>query len=681
MPNSWLLDTNYNGGLQETHYFDGRLLTADALKADQKAIQTRQNWLGNAAGYGVIEGLAVGKVSTGVAGLSIIKGFGINYTGHILYLPSNMNLTIGKGTPQSSPTAEQTMKKPGTFASAHGQTATNGKAAGTVPSTGNLPEGVYLLTILPARTKFEGLAPMRSGVGGVSSGISNLLGGGSKWEVEGVQFKAIRLDTSDLSGLFQDVQDIKIDDKGNLRQNLLAHWCYGTLTVRNFGIHPFGFPDVYSPLDPNASDISDLSKDDLPLAVFHWDGSQIVFVDQWAVRRRVIHPRAVTGTWKAVMDDRRVADNQARFRQFQDQLDSIISSGSKPNSSIDLTAVKVTNFFTFLPPVGFLPVTQESLQKLLCPHLNDDKKHEKSKEQGQKKEQEGTKSGSDFQLTLSDAELRMLGEFAGGAAGALLNTVFPAAGLVSTTGGILTRAVGALGSLLHLGSSEPALAGQDLGTIINTIEDLFQRVQALEGKGQPSSQQERGTKATGEQQQPSSQQSTLQVSVHREKPEKALPEHTHPSQRVRFHERICATLSWPRKNPHGTERSKTEGFNLATFFDGYLLRISLIGKDRIDLLMNESWYEDAIDLRPDRHPDPSVGYTGEPAYSVEKGLHPMPLLFDIYLVEENLLDTSQPLYVIFHKSLHPVELIRYYKHQQQTLKDPPLQEPTSGPIM
>ena len=52
MPNSWLLDTNYNGGLQETHYFDGRLLTADALKADQDAIQTRLNWLGNAAGAG-----------------------------------------------------------------------------------------------------------------------------------------------------------------------------------------------------------------------------------------------------------------------------------------------------------------------------------------------------------------------------------------------------------------------------------------------------------------------------------------------------------------------------------------------------------------------------------------------------------------------------------------------------
>src|SRR5207245_5527663 len=103
---------------------------------------------------------------------------------------------------------------------------------------------------LPARTKFEGLAPVRSGVGGVSTGISNTLGCGSKWEVEGVQFKVIRLDTSDLSLLFQGVNDIKVDD--TLRRNLLAHWCYGTLKVRDFGIYPFNFPDVYSPLDPKA---------------------------------------------------------------------------------------------------------------------------------------------------------------------------------------------------------------------------------------------------------------------------------------------------------------------------------------------------------------------------------------------------------------------------------------------
>ena len=31
------------------------------------------------------------------------------------------------------------------------------------------------------------------------------------------------------------------------------------------------------------------------------------------------------------------------------------------------------------------------------------------------------------------------------------------------------------------------------------------------------------------------------------------------------------------------------------------------------------------------------------------------------LVEENLRDTTQPLYVIFQKGLHPIELIRYYR--------------------
>jgi len=134
---------------------------------------------------------------------------------------------------------------------------------------------------------------------------------------------------------------------------------------------------------------------------------------------------------------------------------------------------------------------------------------------------------------------------------------------------------------------------------------------------------------------------------------------------VAFHKRVCATISKPRVKADGTARSTKEGFDLGSFFDGYLLRFSLIGKDRVDQLMNTSWYEDAIDLRPDRHPDPAVKYPGEEPkeYPIENGLYPMPLVFDIYLVEENLRDLTQPLYIMFHKALHPAEIIRYYRHR------------------
>src|SRR5947209_1300984 len=443
MPNSWLLEKNFNGGLQETHYFDGRLLSADAFKADQDAVQTRLDWLGRATGYGIIEGLIVRKVQTSETQLSISKGLGLSYAGRVIRLPGDMTLSLTKSAPAPVSTAASAQQKTGTFTSAslvqQQQATSNGNAA-PASTGGIIPEGVYLVTVLPV-SQFEGLAPMRSSMGGVASGVSNAPGCGSKWEVEGVQFKVIRLDTSNLSGLFANVPDIKLDDQGALRQNLLAHWCYGTLIVRDFGIHPFDFTDRYSPLDPNAAFIPDLSADDLPLAAFHWDGSRITFVDSWIARRRIVHPGAVTGTnsslqvgsWKAIMDDRRVADNQARFRQFQDQLDSIVAAGNKPGSGTDLTTVKVRDSFTFLPPVGFLPVTQDSLKTLLC---NID---EKPRIIGREKEEE--QWDTNVHLAVSAPDLRALGVFAGGVAETLLGafggTELIAAN-IARTGGLIS---------------------------------------------------------------------------------------------------------------------------------------------------------------------------------------------------------------------------------------------------
>jgi hypothetical protein len=625
-----MLEKNFNGGLQETHYFDGRLLSADAFKADQDAVQARLDSLGQATGFGVIEGLIVRRVQTSVTQVSISKGIGLNYAGHIVRLAGDMTLNLAKSAPSPATSPPQAQQKTGTFTSVgllRQQQATSNGGAGAPSASGVIPEGVYLLTVLPV-SQFEGMAAMRSSVGGVSSGVSNAPGCGSKWEVEGVQFKVIRLDTSDLSGLFADVPDIQPDDQGALRQNLLAHWCYGTLIVRDFGIRPFDFTDRYSPLDPNAGYIANLSVDDLPLAAFHWDGSQVSFVDMWAARRRVVHPDAVTGTnsslqlgsWKAIMDDRRAAENQARFRQFQDQLDGIVAAGNKPGSGTDLTRVKVTDSFTFLPPVGFLPVTQNSLQEILC-HIE-----EKPRVIGREKEQE--QWDTNVHLVASAPELRALGAFAGGAAEVLLSAVAPQVGFanaLASSGGLISGILGAIGNIFRGGAS-PANQGQ-------------------------------GT--TAEQGQPLEFGGGFELSGHKEK-DRVVYEMPH----VRFHQRVCATISQPRTKTGGSARSKTEGFDLATFFDGYLLRFCLIGKDRVDELMNTSWYEDAIDLRPDRHPDPPVEYPGqEPKnYAIEKGLYPMPLVFDIYLVEENLRDTTQPLYIIFHKALHPVEIIRYYRH-------------------
>lgn len=797
MPNSWFLDANYNGGLPQTHYFDGRLLNADAFQADQGATQTRLNWLGRASGAGVIEGLVVSKIQTSGTKVGITQGLGVNFAGRLLRLPGDMSLEIGKGTTPSVPAAAKPLKKPTTFTSSSSeqqqlqqlqlqqvqqqlqqsqqqiqqlqqqlqqsqqqlqrlqpppqqaqtpqqpsqqdqqlqqlqqqlellqqqlqqvqlqllqwqpqqqlqqvqqqleqaqqqvqqqleqlqqlvqqlqqqlilliqqqlqQSQQQTTYPGSAGTTGAIPEGVYLLAMFPAITHFEGLAPMRSSAGGVSNGIGSAPGCGSKWEVEGVQFKVIRLGSSTMDNLFKNIDGIAAGDKGNLLRNLLAHWCYGTLVVRDFGIHPFDFNDHYDPLDPDAPYIPDLNADDLPLAVFHWDGSQVTFVDQWAARRRITHPAALlgtnsfqgVGTWKALIDDRRVSDNQARFRQFQDQIDGIVASGNKSGSGVSPAQVKANEFFTFLPPVGFLPVTQECLKTLLCGPEEQRPDHG-----GTEKEQEHWQYG--FQFNMSEDVIRMLGLFAGVTVGAVLDTMFPATAVLGLAGGGLANMARGIGSFFHLGSTATVLATQNTGA----IESLTQRVGALEvAQNQPNIVNE-----TIVVPQPTATQGglppdrELHIGASIEGSSSKEEVRTGPKElSERFHRRVCSTVSKSRLKSDGTPRSETEGFDLANFFEGYVLRISLIGKDRVDLLMNESWYEDAIDLRPDRHPDPPVAKTYDSAYPVEDGLHKMPLVIDIYLVAENLLDIAQPLYIIFHKALHPVELIRVDKQPEK----------------
>ncbi len=117
MPNSWLLEKNFNGGLQETHYFDGRLLSADAFKADQDAVQTRLDWLGRATGYGIIDGLIIRKVQTSETQLSISRGLGLSYSGRVIRLPGDMTLSLTKSTPAPVSTAASAQQKTGTFTS------------------------------------------------------------------------------------------------------------------------------------------------------------------------------------------------------------------------------------------------------------------------------------------------------------------------------------------------------------------------------------------------------------------------------------------------------------------------------------------------------------------------------------------------------------------------------------
>jgi hypothetical protein len=357
MPNSQFIGTDLTGqldGLHAPHYFNGRLLTAEDLQADQQAVLTRQAWLGKASGYGVIEGLMV--TQAGPTNVTITAGLGLNRQGEIIRLPSGLTLPL---IPQA--TDNQPPPDAGRFTRCDFQTT------GSVSST---PAGVYLLTAVPT-SHFEGQVAIKAAAGSVMTSTSNgstssTPGCGSKWEVEGLQFRIISIPATEFG--FQEFGFIQILNE-DYRRNLFAHWCYGTPILQDLGIEPFNFPDTYAGLDRLMMDSSsDLTFCDLPLAVFYWNGSALTFVDAWAVRRRIIHPDALEGTWKALVSDKRVSENQARFLQFQNQINDWVLVGHATNGT-PLSQVQATSFFGYLPPVGFLPISPTSLSNMLSDPL------------------------------------------------------------------------------------------------------------------------------------------------------------------------------------------------------------------------------------------------------------------------------------------------------------------------
>ena len=105
----------------------------------------------------------------------------------------------------------------------------------------------------------------------------------------------------------------------------------------------------------------DLTDDDLPLATFSWNGQSVADLDSWSARRRIVEPEPApepgSGGWGLLTADRRIADGQARFSQFQDQAEELVASQLAAQASAEKR-------FPLLPPVGFLPVDVGDLRSL-----------------------------------------------------------------------------------------------------------------------------------------------------------------------------------------------------------------------------------------------------------------------------------------------------------------------------
>jgi hypothetical protein len=139
-------------------------------------------------------------------------------------------------------------------------------------------------------------------------------------------------------------------DENHLR-NLLAYKCFGLSDTNAYITDPFGMElKEYGLLDKLRGNL--LTNCDVPLGVLYWtltDG--IKFIDMWSVRRQLAR-QSSAGHYAFLQDDRRAAEGEAMFLQFQEQLEDLLRFEANPE------ALTAKSRFGCLPPIGVLPLNE-----------------------------------------------------------------------------------------------------------------------------------------------------------------------------------------------------------------------------------------------------------------------------------------------------------------------------------
>jgi hypothetical protein len=311
------------GGNSFVHFFNGRLLTGEDLSREQSANERARRRLGLAIGTGVAAGLEVTPTvgaQPGAPSVTVEAGLAVNQLGQALEVPSRTDVSLVEQPAAVGATPQVVFKD----------------CTPPQPVTYTTGAGVYLLSIRPAEAP-DGRAPI-SGLGNGGAGCN------TAYSVDAVQFGLLRLSLP-VAAVASDAQ----------LRNRVAHLLLGSDDpVRAaFAADPAGIvPLTYGLLDDLRT--SCLGPDEVPLALLRWTGSDgLVFVDRWAVRRRITSldeaPR-----WPLLAADRVASDGEASFLQFQDQVDELRDTSAGVASPP--SALAAADAFAFLPPVGILPL-------------------------------------------------------------------------------------------------------------------------------------------------------------------------------------------------------------------------------------------------------------------------------------------------------------------------------------
>ena len=332
-----LLQPILQGGLERNNFFNGRLLSAEDLSAEQLANRVQHGLLGRALGDGVAWGLAVSSLSVGPeARVRVTHGVALNRRGDILHLPEDAEVTL-------VPAEKAAEVSSGLFVECE---------AGAGP-TMQAAEGAYVLVVAPTSGYRDTALVSDPNSTEVGRGAC-----GARFTVEGVRFRLVPVGLSGLGAIKTRIDgppallppDTDIE-RERLR-NLLAHACFGTDALRDYfttGFEPEDDPPGWGVLDAMRQlPQPQLTDCDVPLAIVVLKSKSISFVDQWSARRRLIDAGAIDA-WRAVAGPRRFAEGEAAFLQFQDQLAGV--KGLEPGT---IASVNAKKYFDYLPAGGWL---------------------------------------------------------------------------------------------------------------------------------------------------------------------------------------------------------------------------------------------------------------------------------------------------------------------------------------
>lgn len=297
--------------IRDINFFNGRLLTGGDLQREQAARQLADRRVGAAAGAGVAWGLEVTALAGSPPGrVKVQRGLGVGASGLVLHLATDPVVQL------VAPPAEATASVLSGFG-----------PCGTLQGSSFVAgAGLFVLTLAPV-TLAEGKAPVLA-LDAINTRCS------TDTHVEAVQFRLLRINGFNATGT-------SANAVAQLRSQVAAACLVAGQRAEAHAL-PGGVNVPLGVLE--ALGVAGLSGCDLPLALVYMQGGNIVFVDRWAVRRRLA-PDPASAPWAPWLSGRVDALAEAQMLQFQDHIADTPA----------LLAAAAATSLQWLPPAGFLP--------------------------------------------------------------------------------------------------------------------------------------------------------------------------------------------------------------------------------------------------------------------------------------------------------------------------------------